>query len=103
MQSKLKKLARASTLPAGSLPPVASLNKGKVTVTIKKSTPDSSGGFYLVVAYPDKWGRDHHVQSITELVSKVVDNLRARYGVEAVNTLEVGGLSTGDKIIMEIL
>jgi len=77
--------ASASTLvlPAGSDPVVTHLEQGEYEIPIRAVTP-TEGRTFAEVTYPDGWVREHHVTDATDLASKIVNNIRARFGAETV-------------------
>lgn len=100
---------RSSILPAGTLAPVAELADG--TVEIKITNVQSAGvgendGVYVNTKYPDGWSREHHVfghNQVGDIITKIVNNLRARYGVESVVTVTTPTeLVAGAVIKMEV-
>jgi len=91
-------IARASLMPAGSVPPVASLEDGDVGIIITKVKENNE----LEVTYPDGFVRDHQAVAIEDLIPKIVNNLRARYGVASVTTKTAPAIAEGVRIVMEV-
>ncbi len=91
-------IARASTLPAGSVPPVASLDDGMIEIKIIKVRENNE----LSVQYPDGFVRDHQAATVEDLIPKIVNNLRARFGVQSVSTITAPEIALNAKIIMEV-
>lgn len=91
-------IARASTLPAGSIPPSESLSDGEVQIKIVSVRENNE----LSVEYPGGFVRDHQARGIEELIPKIVNNLRARYGVEAALVVTAPPIAEGATIIMEV-
>lgn len=96
-----KPTARGMVTPAGSVPPVDSLKPGKYTLTIKQI---SEGGerHYVEVEYPNGFTREHHTTGMQDMLEKIINNLRARYGVESVNILQAKSMAEGASIIVEV-
>jgi hypothetical protein len=89
----------ATTLPAGAVAPVASLEDGKHTLVILKVAENME----MRVKYPDGWERDHQAKDIVELAPKIVNNLRTRYGVESAQMVDAPKvLEVGATIVMEV-
>lgn len=97
--SEVGVLARAIGLPAGSLPPTHSLEDGKYEIKIVSVRDNNE----MTLEYPKGWRRDHQATGIEELVTKIVMNLRSRYGVGSVKTLKICPLEEGGIIEMEIM
>lgn len=95
--------ARTSTLPAGSLPPVANLKTGTLKFEFVKVVSDGGDGKYVHVQYPDGFVKEHQVLKIEDLIPKIVNTLRGRYGVEVVITKKIPAvIAQGESITMEI-
>jgi len=92
-------LGRAIGLPAGSLPPTHSLKDGRYEIKIISVRDNNE----MTLEYPQGWRRDHQATGIEELVTKIVMNLRSRYGVGSVKTLKICSLEEGGVIEMEIM
>lgn len=90
-------MAKAIGLPAGSLPPVDSLVNGQYEIRIVSVRDNNE----MTLEYPNGWKRDHQAAGIEDLVLKIVNNLRARYGVESVRTIQTCPLEEGGIIIVE--
>jgi hypothetical protein len=91
-------MAKAIGLPAGSLPPVDSLADGQYEITIVSVRDNNE----MTLEYPNGWRRDHQAGGIEDLVHKIVNNLRARYGVQSVKTIQTCPLEQGGVIIVEV-
>lgn len=125
MSQKTK--ATATVLPPGSIAPVTSLKPGRQSIhiiNVVKAHPtlDEQGNeieqpadviaaqmasprSYVEVEYPDGWRKEHHALDADpiDLVEKIVNVLRARYGVEGVSIMSVpGSLQIGATIEVEI-
>lgn len=87
--------ARASVLPAGSDPVVKELKPGKHKLTITSVRENNE----LTVQYPCGWTRDHQAKDMPELAPKIVNNLRARYGVESVSVTQAPTSLKKDAVI----
>lgn len=93
--------ARASVLPAGSVPPSDSLKPGKYTLKIVKMSEHGNNEFSL--EYPNKFVRDHQAATIEELAPKITAQLRARYGVDTVKMVKVPTeIAEGAEITVEV-
>ena len=115
---------KGMVMPAGSVPPVASLAPGKHKLEIvdvhKGHLPTGEDGLpvpqtaevlkareespysYVEVKYPDGYVREHHTTGLPDLLEKIVSNLRARYGCEGVSILEAKTLGVGAIISVEV-
>lgn len=90
---------QAGLLPAGSDPVVTTLEKGAHEITIVRTSENNE----MRVAYPDGWERDHQATTPQELAPKIVNNLRARYGVESVTITRIPAeLSEGATFVVEV-
>lgn len=91
--------AKAGLLPAGSDPVKATLKQGVHEITVVKTGENNE----LRVKYPDGWERDHQATTPQELAPKIVNNLRARYGVESVTINKIpDGLTVSATFAVEI-
>lgn len=81
---------RGTVLPAGTIPAQGASLTGVIQVEITAITPDggNAGRVYATCVYPDGFSRDHQVTEIPELVVKITNQLRSRYGVKDVRVLE---------------
>lgn len=100
---------RSSILPAGTLAPVAELPDGTVAINITNIQSAGTGkddGVYVECEYPDGWKRDHHVwgqNQAADIATKIVNNLKSRYGIESVSTVTLPTeLKVGATIVMEV-
>jgi hypothetical protein len=78
----------AGVLPAGSVPPVASLPSGINVFTIIKKE-DGSPLSYFYVQFPDGFTKTFQVTGIEQLTAQISGLLRGRYGVEVVNYTKI--------------
>lgn len=69
--------AKGLVLPPGAQSPVASLAAGEHTVTVEAICDDG----LIRCVYPDGFVKHHQAESMEDLLGKIVNNLRARYGV----------------------
>lgn len=94
-----KTSASMTVLPAGSDPVVSSMDAGTYDFTFGTVTL-TEGRTFVEITYPDGWKREHHVIDAADLASKIINNLRARFGVESVSIvslpkeLEAGAILT---------
>ena len=90
-----------SILPPDSLPPVASL-AGEFEVVIEHIDPSGSGDVLARCRYPDGFIKHHQCAGVLDLLPKIISQIRARYGTEEVNIVEVPqALDAGSVIRME--
>ena len=120
-------LLKASVLPAGSVPPVGALSKGKQTLKIIKS--ESDGGrdkdvevtnketgekeilaatefgerTYVYVEFPDGFVKTFQAKKLEDLVAQLSTTLRGRFGLEEVNyTKTPPSLDQGEVIEIDV-
>lgn len=93
------KSARTSIFPAGTLPPEDSLEDGStIQITITRIMENNE----LELGYPNRYFKTHQAEDILQLVPKIVNVLKSRYGIESVNTLTAPTISEGAIITMEV-
>ncbi|MCE9566360.1 MAG: hypothetical protein K8U57_30420 [Planctomycetes bacterium] len=76
----MKTIGTGAVLPPGSTPAIATLPEGGYKVVI--SGFDESGMIRCV--YPGEFVKHHQAETVEELAGKVVNQLRARYGVQEI-------------------
>lgn len=88
--------ASGAVLPPGSVPPVATLPPGKVTVTVESAPGENDGiegatseNVVAKCVYPDGFTKNHQTNSPQDLAVKVLNTLRSRYGVAEVNVTKL--------------
>lgn len=94
--------ARASILPAGSIPPVSSLVDGEIKIKILKIISDGGKRFYLTCEYPNGFIKEHQAGDAVELAPKLVNNLRAVFGIESAAVKIPFAFKEGAIIVMEV-
>lgn len=88
----------AGVLPAGSVPPVASLSNGvNVLTIIKKEEGNPLSYFY--VQFPDGFTKTFQVAGVEQLTAQISGLLRGRYGVEVVNYTKIPQVLNKDETI----
>lgn len=91
---------KAGLAPAGSAVST-SLDDGVVTLIIKGIQP-LENGCYVTLEYPGGFIKDHQVVEPLDLLPKIVNQLRGRYGVDAVKVLTNPILETNFLIDVEV-
>lgn len=76
-------IALATSLPAGSLAPIAHLKSGEHILNIVQRDIDGGGSYYVYIKFPDDFRKTFQVKKITELTASISNVLRYRYGVES--------------------
>lgn len=112
--------ASALVLPARSMPPSGRLEPGIYEVKIKdvvKTHPvyDEQGQAlplpendnprsYVTVIYPDGFEREHHALDAdpSDLAGKIINVIKARFGVESVTILSLPVSAAGEVIEVEV-
>jgi hypothetical protein len=87
--------AKGLVLPPDAQSPVASLPAGEHTVTIEAICDDG----LIRCVYPDEFVKHHQATSMEDLLSKIVRNLRARYGIWDVQFTSVPKDITAGQVI----
>jgi hypothetical protein len=120
------KAGTGAVLPPGSVPPIATLPPGPVVITINSAVGENDGLFVrneqgaLVLengepipapsehtmvqcSYPDGFVKNHQVVDAADLVAKVMNVLRFRYGVDGeIAVVSVPELTAGATIELEV-
>ena len=92
-----------TSLPAGSLAPIASLGSGDHELKIVQKEPDGDGNFYIYIEFPDGFRKTFQVLKITDLTAKLAANLKARYGIESLRFTRVSEkMDLGDIILINV-